>query len=125
MEPEQHILLVDDDADLLEMVTHALQSYHFKVSVLQGESQLYSFLQNEKPHAILMDVYWAGKDGRTICRQLKLTPEYKDIPVILYSAGDISDDSIRHSLANHFFPKPFDIQKLSLMLQKLITQATP
>ena len=121
MPPTPHILVVDDDPGLLEMITTALKAYQYEVSAIPVTSELFSFLDNMNtlPDLVLLDVYWAGNDGRTICRELKTNDTYKNIPVILYSAGDISDASIRHSMADQFFPKPFNISKLVKTIQQL------
>lgn len=106
------VLVVDDDKDLLEMVSIVLKSHHIKVDCLSGGNQLFESITVNKPDIILMDVYLGDADGRDLCRSLKNSRQYQDIPVILYSAGNIPPASIRDSLANDFISKPFDISQL-------------
>lgn len=106
------VLVVDDDVDLLEMVSIVLRNYDLKVNCLSGGSQLLQSISENKPDLILMDIYLGDADGRELCHTLKTSPKYQDIPVILYSAGNIPPVTIKESLANDFISKPFDISQL-------------
>ncbi len=107
-----NVLILDDDQDLLDMVSLTLTTNNMKSSCINDSNMLTDSIVNNKPDIILMDIYLGESDGRELCRNLKTTTAFRDIPVILYSAGNISEASIRHSLANDFIPKPFDISQL-------------
>jgi DNA-binding response OmpR family regulator len=108
----QKILIVDDDRDLLEMVTIALSNFEMKVECLADGNRLIECITAFEPNLILLDIYLNDCDGRELCYKLKSSDQYKNIPVILYSAGHISAQSIRDSLADDFIPKPFSISQL-------------
>jgi DNA-binding response OmpR family regulator len=106
------VLVVDDDIDLLEMVTLVLTVNNMAVqSIIKGQL-LFEYVAANKPDVILMDIYLGDTDGRALCYALKNKEEYRNIPVILYSAGHITALSIRESLADDFITKPFDITQL-------------
>jgi len=107
-----NVLVVDDDADLLEMVTTALTVNKMTVQSLSKGQSLFDSLDVHKPDIILMDIYLGGMDGRRLCYSLKNKEQYRDIPVILYSAGHITASSIHESMADDFITKPFDITQL-------------
>ena len=103
-----HILVVDDDIDLLELVTLVLKRSNYKVTALQDGSKVEPELSNINPDVILMDIYLGSTDGRNICKSLKSNASSRDIPIILYSAGNITSQSIKDSLADSFIVKPFN-----------------
>src|SRR5687768_5200630 len=106
------ILVVDDDSDLLEMVSLVLTSNAIKVNCLSNGNNLLDYLSNDKPDVILMDIFLGDLDGRKICRSIKSSQRLKYIPIILYSAGQIPISTIEDSLADDFISKPFEIIQL-------------
>ena len=115
------VLVVDDDIDLLEMVTLVLRTQGMDVFSLNDHVDFFSVLSNYRPDLVVLDIYLGEADGRELCRQLKKSKEFSDTPVLLYSAGHISSSSIDECLANDFLQKPFDIS----MLLKRIRQQVP
>lgn len=115
------VLVVDDDLDLLEMVTLVLRTHGLEVYSLNDQADFFPILSNFRPDLVVLDIYLGEADGRDLCRQLKKTEEFSSTPVLLYSAGYISSSSIEDCLANDFLQKPFDIS----MLMKRIRQQVP
>ena len=114
------VLVLDDDTDLLEMVSLVLQSYQMEaVCISRGEALVHA-IEKEQPDAVLMDIYLNASDGRLLCQGLKKNDSFKHIPVILYSAGHITRSSIQDSLADDFIVKPFDIAQLINKLRNVI-----
>jgi len=107
------VLVIDDDMDILEMVQTVLSNYNFNVNCANSATKLWESLGTHDPDVILMDIYLGDADGRQLCLKLKTTDRYRHIPVILYSAGNISPTSIQESLADDFIEKPFDIGLLA------------
>jgi DNA-binding response OmpR family regulator len=106
------ILIVDDDEDLLEMVTLMLEAHQMQVKTLNAGRFLDEALIVETPDVLLMDIYLGDSDGRILCHELKTSGKYPQLTVFLYSAGDISSQSIVESLADSFFRKPFAMNVL-------------
>lgn len=115
------VLIVDDDDDLLEMVTLVLRTHGIEVFSLNDHADFFTILSNYKPDLVVLDIYLGDADGRELCKQVKNTEEFSDTPVLLYSAGHISSSSIEDCQANDFLQKPFDIS----MLLKRIRQQVP
>ena len=105
------ILVVDDDKDLLEMVCIFLEGQGMQVQYISENFSVKEQLSNFKPDIILMDIYLGSDDGREICSELKKSP-YSHIPVLLYSAGNISASSLHKSMADDFLVKPFNLKTL-------------
>jgi DNA-binding response OmpR family regulator len=113
------VLVVDDDIDLLEMVTLVLRTHGMEVYSLNDHAEFFPILSNFRPDLVVLDIYLGDADGRELCKQLKRTAEFSTTPVLLYSAGHISSSSIEDCLANDFLQKPFDI---SILLKRIRQQ---
>lgn len=113
-------MIFDDDEDLLDMVSVALTSQGFKTNSLMDGNDVENSVSRYCPDVILMDVYLANHDGRMLCKQLKNAVSFQHIPVILYSAGNITADSINDSLADAFINKPFTIKGLAEKIRSLV-----
>ena len=109
------ILVVDDDADLAEMMVMLLKSAGLRVKNINTGSLFFDTVDTFVPDIILMDIYLGEHDGRHLCRELK-DSDKGSVPVILYSAGHITNASISESLADAFISKPFEIDN---MLEKI------
>jgi DNA-binding response OmpR family regulator len=114
------ILVVDDDVDLSEMIDLTLTANGFKTICISGGKNLFATVSSIKPDLILLDIFLGDSDGRNLCRDLKTQPHYQNIPVILYSAGHVSNGSIQESLADIFIAKPFDTIQLIQQIRTLI-----
>jgi DNA-binding response OmpR family regulator len=106
------VLIVDDDEDLLEMVTLMLTASRMQVKSLNAGALLLETLGRETPDILLMDIFLGDSDGRQLCKQLKGSATYTGFPVFLYSAGEISNASIVESDADYFLRKPFEMSHL-------------
>ncbi|MBO9658603.1 MAG: response regulator [Chitinophagaceae bacterium] len=106
------VLVVDDDQDLLEMVTLVLRTHGMEVLGVNNHTDFFSILDQYRPDLIVLDIYLQEADGRELCRKMKSMAEFAGVPVLLYSAGHISAASIEDCHANGFLQKPFDISNL-------------
>lgn len=87
------ILIVDDAAENLALMSSVLKaSYRTKVA-REGETALRLSSLDAPPDLILLDVMMPGMDGYEVCRRLKENPKTADIPVIFITArSDIEDE---------------------------------
>ena len=114
------VLIVDDDVDLLEMVCLMAAIHGLNPICVSSGSEALETLKKEKFSLLLMDVFLGDHDGRDIARELKGSNDYRDIPILLYSAGQIDSSSIRDSKAEAFIQKPFDMKDLISKMRSLI-----
>ena len=114
------VLIVDDDNELLEMVSLVLSSRNMDVTTLNHAVNIQSSITAASPDLILMDIYLGDYDGRDLCLQLKTNDLFRHIPVILYSAGFITAESITESKADDFLQKPFEIIDLYRKIDNLV-----
>ncbi|MBW1635415.1 MAG: response regulator [Deltaproteobacteria bacterium] len=115
----QLILVVDDDTDLVEMVSMKLESEGFRVAKAYDGVEAMDSIKAERPALVILDVMMPRKDGYTLCDELKNSDDYKDIIVVLLTAVTeaISTTNYTHmggktTLADDFVTKPIDLDKL-------------
>ena len=118
----EKILIVDDDADILELVGMLLPRHGFAVKkVTNGEDALKQVSSILAPDLILLDINIMG-DGKEVCRQLKSDGSpYKNIPVILFSAASDLEKHIAQCKAEGFIQKTFDLLELVNTIRQYTT----
>ncbi len=114
------ILIIDDDVDLLRGLQYLLKTKGFQVETMTRGDNVFNKVQLMQPHLIVMDVFLSGKDGRLICKNLKLNPSFNQIPVILFSADPYVETGISNYGANAFVQKPFEVDNLLSKINALI-----
>lgn len=108
----KRILILDDNPAILEVVTDALAYAQFEVLDITLGSQLFGAVRNFGPDLILLDYKLADTNGGDLCRKLKDTPEYRHIPVIIFSAYFTADDIDKPGGCDGILYKPFDLDSL-------------
>jgi DNA-binding response OmpR family regulator len=118
-----NVLLVDDDVDLLDMVCLMLISHNMDAECISDGSCVLSNLQNKRPDVLVMDIFLGNYDGRSLCREVKEREEYSTLPILLYSAGNVTRESIKASGANDFISKPFDMTDIIRRITELANRS--
>ena len=83
MAGDPHILVVEDEPKLAQLLVDYLKEAGFKTSVLDNGSGVTSFVQANRLDAILLDVMLPGKDGWSVCREIR---EFSDVPILMVTA---------------------------------------
>lgn len=105
------ILVIDDDEDILYVITTILKDAGYQVTTGKDVTAVYEIEKNP-PNLLLIDNWLEGKTGHDICWQLKSDPRTKAIPVILISATSKLDETAQRCGADDYICKPFDLDKL-------------
>jgi DNA-binding response OmpR family regulator len=115
----KHILVVDDDPDLVEALSMKLVSQNFRVSKAYDGEEAWERVRADRPDLIILDVMMPRKNGYQLCDEIKSDPLYKTIGVILLTAvaDAVATTSYTHhdgkkTLADDYIPKPVDLDKL-------------
>lgn len=121
---KQKILVVDDEADLVETLKFRLEANNYEViSSCDGKDALEK-ARKEAPNLIILDIMLPKLDGYKICRMLKYDQKYKHIPVIMFtSRAQESDRKLGGEVgADAYITKPFEpdilLGKIKELLQK-------
>ena len=109
---EKHILVVDDDPDILDFLHDLLELEGYTVAVSTKGEYLEKLQSGSLPDLILLDVFLSGRDGREIVKSLKNREETRQIPVIMFSAHPSAEKAAREAGADEFLEKPFNCDVL-------------
>mgnify|MGYP001197203477 FL=1 len=80
------VMIVDDDADVLEYLAFLLKRHGLAVLKAQDAESALHLVQSLKPDLFLLDVWMPGVNGFELCRQLRANPHTAHTPVIVFSA---------------------------------------
>ena len=119
---KKKILVVDDEADLVEMVALRLEASDFEViKAYDGQTGL-DKARNELPDLIILDLMLPKIDGYKICRMIKFDEKYKNIPVILFTAkAQDADKKLGMDVgADAYLTKPFESTVLLTKINQLL-----
>ena len=114
-----HILIIDDDLRLAEMVAEYLGEVGFRVSVAAEGRRGLERLAREPYDALVLDLMLPDMDGLEVCRQLRAK---SDIPVLMLTArGDAMERVVGLEMgADDYLPKPFEPRELLARLRAIL-----
>ena len=130
MSEKTHILVIDDDVQLVDTVKTLLESVGYEVSFAYQSEKGMELAQKTKPDLILLDIMFAGPpgpDGTEISRRLHEDPILKDTPVIVLSGVKTAldmpvklgpDDA--YMPVDAFLEKPFKPNELLAEIEKVL-----
>jgi len=113
------LVIVDDDAETANLLARLLgqQGYHTRLASTGDEAL--KLISAQRPDLVLLDILLPDIDGYTICKQLKISPQTEDIPIIILSALIDSLDKVKafQSGAADYIVKPFASQEVLVRVQ--------
>lgn len=124
---ETCILLVDDEADILEFLGYNLEKEGFQI-IKAGSGQLAIDLARQyKPHLIILDIMMPGLDGIETCAQMRLIPELQNILIVFLTARgeDYSQVAGFEAGADDYITKPIKPRVLVSRIQALLRRFRP
>lgn len=112
------VLIVEDDADLREMMAQLLSLEGFNSVAVANGSEALEYLHDghERPEVILLDLMMPVMDGWEFRRKQQADPEFADVPVIILSALDQSRALDVNAQA--FLKKPLDFDRLLQLVRQ-------
>ncbi|MFZ2267051.1 MAG: two-component system response regulator OmpR [Azonexus sp.] len=111
-EQHPHLLVVDDDARLRDLLTRYLGEQGFEVKSAADGQQMDKLRSREHFSLIVLDLMMPGEDGLTICRRLRGTGDLTPI-IMLTAKGDEVDRIVGLEMgADDYLPKPFNPREL-------------
>jgi two-component system OmpR family response regulator len=108
-----HILVVDDDLGLRELLDRYFVGNGYRVTTVANGRQMREALANHRIDLIVLDLMLPGDDGLTLCRNLRANQPY-DIPILMLTArGDEADRIVGLEMgADDYLTKPFAPREL-------------
>ncbi len=115
-----HILIIDDDIKLTDLIKKYLENHQYKVYVSNLPLDGFEFFQkNNHIDLIILDITMPEIDGFQLLRKFR---EFSTVPVIMLTArGEVSDRVIGLELgADDYMPKPFEPEELIARIQSIL-----
>src|SRR4030042_2404163 len=118
------ILVVDDEPNVLRMVSYALQAEGCEVGVAQNGNEALIKVLTEAPDLVVLDVMLPDMSGAEVCEQLRKKQETIDLPVIMLSPLGQSSDKIRglEAGADEYVTKPIAPEELLARIKALLAR---
>lgn len=122
-----HILLVEDDRSLAELLTWNLEREEFVVEhTADGEEALLLARENP-PDLVLLDWMIEGLSGIEVCRRLRRIPDTANVPIIMLTARGEEEDRVRglETGADDYVTKPFSPRELVARVGAVLRRVRP
>ncbi|MGE0083060.1 MAG: response regulator transcription factor [Desulfococcaceae bacterium] len=124
---KKRILVVDDEPDFAAIVQKNLKKEGFDVEVAYDGVQALEKVKANPPDAIVLDVMMPEKDGYEVCRELKSSDAYRNIPIVMLTAVADHVSSTRYSHsdgmsmeADDYLPKPASADQITDSIRSLL-----
>jgi two-component system OmpR family response regulator len=124
MEESDHVLIVDDDRGIRELLATYLEKHGMRTSQAANGREMRAQLAQAEPDLIVLDLMLPGEDGLVLCRELRAGPQ-RDIPVLMLTARDEEADRILglEMGADDYLAKPFAVRELLARIRAVLRRA--
>ncbi len=123
MEKTQHILVVDDDLEIRQLLRAYLEQNGYRVTTVGEGKTMNRVLEDQRIDLVVLDLMLPGTDGLELCRNLRVKSR---IPIIMLTArGDEMDRILGLEMgADDYLPKPFNPRELLARIKVVLRRST-
>ncbi len=116
------ILVVDDDPEIMAMLSTRLGKRGYKVATAGDGNKALELARRDRPDLVILDVMMPGKSGWEVARALKQDPETEQIKIVMLSAIGPSTNSMTAPLygADAHIDKPFEFDEVERVIADLV-----
>lgn len=123
------VLVVDDEADILEVLKITLEHAGYRVLTASDGAEALAAVEREVPDAMLLDVGMPNVDGWQVLEQIKASNSaaLAQVPVVMVTAWSSDEDRLRGGIegAVQYLGKPFDPNEVVEVIQRLLDPDAP
>lgn len=124
--PDRHLLVVDDDDRIRDLLKQYLTRHGFRVTAAPGGAQARKLIETIDFDLAVFDVMMPGEDGFSLTRWLRdLKGAAGRTPILMLTARGLADDRIEGLKlgADDYLPKPFEPEELLLRIEAILRRA--
>jgi DNA-binding response OmpR family regulator len=122
-----HVLVVEDEADVADLIKHALErSGSANVAIVGSGDAALKAVTERRPDLIILDLNLPSISGVEVCRILRSRPDDGRVPIIMLTARSSEDDLVYglEQGADDYVTKPFSLRELSARVHAVLRRAT-
>ncbi len=122
------ILIADDDTAIASLASDVLMDAGHACGWVTSTEECWSVMRRKRPDLLLLDHSFPGMSGITLLRQLRRSPRFYDLPVVMFTAvkGEEDEAQAIFAGAQDFIRKPFDplwlVRKVEKQLEKRMSR---
>lgn len=126
MSTPKHILVVDDEQDLAELLNYNLRRAGYDVSVAINGRQALDSISARRPDLIVLDVMLPELSGTEVASRVRSNPATANIPIVMLTAkGEEVDQIVGLTVgADDYIPKPFSMKVLLARIEAVLRRAS-
>ncbi|WP_428329445.1 response regulator [Mucilaginibacter sp.] len=117
----KRILIVEDDHDILSLLTDVLNQEGYEVAGLDHTHSITNSINEHKPDLVMLDFLIPGINGGELCHEIKTTAATAKLPVIMLSGFPRVLESLGNYGSDGFIAKPFDIDVVIHTVQQCLS----
>lgn len=120
--PRERAVVVDDEADIRDVIRIALESEGFEVEEAADGPTALALIRQRTPHVVILDSRMPGMDGEAVCRALKRDVLLRHLPVLLVTAKRETADKVQGlgAGADDYIVKPFSPRELVARVRAVV-----
>lgn len=121
-----HILIVDDEKDLIELLKHNVSKEGHEVSSAANGLEALKAMQEALPDAVILDLMMPHVDGFQVLKEIRSRGDWNRVPVVMLTARGAVEDRIKglELGADDYISKPFSPKELILRLNSVLRRAS-
>nr|WP_095532667.1 response regulator transcription factor [Domibacillus epiphyticus] len=115
----QHILIVDDEQDMIDLVSMYIENAGYTVSSALNGEEAEQIIKIKKPDLVILDVMMPGEDGFALCESIR---SYSNVPIVFLTARGEEWEKVRaFGLGgDDYIVKPFSPGEMTARIQALL-----
>jgi phosphate regulon transcriptional regulator PhoB len=125
MEPKTRILVVEDEQDILRLITYNLKKHGYAADEAKSGDEALQLIRSNSYRLIVLDLMLPGLTGMELCRILKQDPKTARIPIIMLTARSEETDKVSglEAGADDYITKPFGVKEFLARVKTVLRRA--
>jgi len=125
MDPKTRILVVDDEQDIIQLVSYNLKKEGYLIEEARTGEEALRMVRERPYQLIVLDLMLPGLSGMELCRIFKNDPETSHIPIIMLTARSEEMDKVMglETGADDYITKPFSVRELLARVKSVLRRA--
>lgn len=122
---DTHVLVVDDDDAIRDLLCDFLHENQLSTQQAANHAQMWQALQQKLPDVVILDINMPQRNGIELCRELRESPQYHRLPIIMLTARTSSLDTIMglETGADDYVAKPFEPLELLSRIRSVVRRS--